>query len=75
MIFGGILLAVFGWHFLTSRFSFGSALKSDGPMLMSVGFGMVAGLSAWVVGIWGSSASFADAALHRPTRLPSSRRA
>ena len=35
---------MFGWHFLTSRFSFGSVLKSDGPMLMSVGFGMVAGL-------------------------------
>ena len=66
VIFGGILLAVFGWHFLTSRFSFGSALKSDGPMLMSVGFGMVAGLSAWVIGIWGSSASFADAALPPP---------
>jgi hypothetical protein len=66
VIFGGILLAVFGWHFLTSRFSFGSALKSDGPMLMSVGFGMIAGLSAWVIGIWGSSASFADAALPPP---------
>ena len=66
VIFGGILLAVFGWHFLTSRFSFGAALKADGPMLMSVGFGMIAGLSAWVIGIWGSSASLADAALPPP---------
>ena len=31
VIFGGILLSVFGWHFLTSRFSFGAALRSDGP--------------------------------------------
>src|SRR5262249_12720892 len=33
VIFGGILVAVFAWHFLTSRFSLGAALKSDGPML------------------------------------------
>ncbi len=66
VIFGGILLAVFGWHFLTSRFSFGAALKADGPMLMSVGFGMIAGLSCWVIGIWGSSASLAEAALPPP---------
>jgi hypothetical protein len=66
VIFGGILLAVFGWHFLSSRLSFGSALKADGPMLMSVGFGMIAGLSCWVIGIWGSSASLAEAALPPP---------
>jgi hypothetical protein len=47
VIFGGILLSVFGWHFLTSRFSFGSALRSDGPLLFSVGLGMFAGLACW----------------------------
>jgi hypothetical protein len=66
VIFGGILVAVFAWHFFTSRFSLGAALTSDGPMLMSVGFGMILGLSAWMIGIWGSSASFADAALPPP---------
>ena len=66
VIFGGVLLSVFGWHFLSSRFSLGAALRSDGPMLMSVGFGMILGLSAWMIGIWGSSASFADAALPPP---------
>jgi Major Facilitator Superfamily len=66
VIFGGILVSVFAWHFLTSRFSLGAALRSDGPMLMSVGFGMILGLAAWVIGIWGSSASFADAALPPP---------
>ena len=35
-------------------------------MLMSVGFGMIAGLAMWVVGIWGKSASLADAALPPP---------
>src|SRR6476619_3694544 len=35
-------------------------------MMMSVGFGMIAGLSCWVIGIWGSSASFAVAALPPP---------
>ena len=66
VIFGVVLLAIFGFHFLTSRFSFGSALRADGPMLMSVGFGMIVGLAMWVVGIWGKSASLADAALPPP---------
>jgi MFS family permease len=66
VVFGVILMAVFGWHFLTSRFSFGAALKADGPMLLSVGFGMIAGLASWVIGIWGSSASLAEAALPPP---------
>ena len=66
VIFGLVLLAVFGFHFLTSRFSFGSALRSDGPMLMSCGFGMIGGLAMWVVGIWGPTASLSDAALPPP---------
>jgi MFS family permease len=66
VIFGVVLMAVFGFHFLTSRFSLGAALKSDGPMLMSVGFGMIAGLACWVIGIWGASASLAEAALPPP---------
>ncbi len=66
VIFGVVLMAVFGWHFLTSRFSLGSALRSDGPMLMSCGFGMIAGLAMWVVGIWGPAAKLSDAALPPP---------
>jgi MFS family permease len=66
VIFGAVLMAVFGFHFLTSRFSLGAALRADGPMLMSVGFGMVVGLAMWVVGIWGGSASLAEAALPPP---------
>ena len=66
VIFGAVLMAVFGFHFLTSRFSFGAALRADAPMLMSVGFGMIAGLAMWVVGIWGEPASLAEAALPPP---------
>ncbi|MGH2539109.1 MAG: MFS transporter [Actinomycetota bacterium] len=66
VIFGAVLMAVFGFHFLTSRFSLGAALKADAPMLMSVGFGMIAGLGMWVVGIWGEPASLAEAALPPP---------
>ena len=66
VIFGVVLMAVFGFHFLTSRFSFGAALRADAPMLMSVGFGMIAGLAMWVVGIWGKPASLAEAALPPP---------
>ena len=66
VIFGVVLMAVFGFHFLTGRFSLGAALRSDGPMLMSVGFGMIVGLACWVVGIWGTSASLAEAALPPP---------
>ncbi len=66
VIYGVVLMAVFGWHFLTSRFSLGSALRSDGPMLMAAGFGMIAGLAMWVVGIWGPVAKLSDAALPPP---------
>ncbi|CAN5782525.1 hypothetical protein BH18ACT17_BH18ACT17_05100 [soil metagenome] len=66
VIFGAVLMAVFGFHFLTSRFSFGAALRTDAPMLMSVGFGMIAGLAMWIVGIWGKPASLAEAALPPP---------
>ncbi|HEX7248220.1 MAG TPA: hypothetical protein VF351_08990, partial [Actinomycetota bacterium] len=66
VIFGAVLMAVFGLHFFTSRFSLGAALRADGPMLMSVGFGMVAGLACWVIGIWGKPASLAEAALPPP---------
>ena len=66
VIFGAVLMAVFGFHFLTSRFSLGAALRADAPMLMSVGSGMVAGLACWVIGIWGKPASLAEAALPPP---------
>jgi MFS family permease len=66
VVFGVVLMAVFGFHFLTSRFSLGAALKADGPMLMSAGFGMIAGLASWVIGIWGTPASLAEAALPPP---------
>jgi Major Facilitator Superfamily len=66
VLFGATLLAVFGFHFLTSRFRLGEALRSDGPMLMSVGFGMIAGLASWVAGIWGTTANLKDAALPPP---------
>ncbi len=66
VLFGLTLMGMFGFHFLTSRFSLGAALKADGPLLMSTGFGMIFGLSFWVVGIWGPTAKFADAALPPP---------
>ncbi|HEV8563534.1 MAG TPA: MFS transporter [Actinomycetota bacterium] len=66
VLFGLSLMAVFGWHVLTSRFRFGEALKRDAPMLWSVGVGMIVGLAAWVVGVWGPTASLADAALPPP---------
>jgi MFS family permease len=66
ILFGLSLMAVFGWHLLTSRFRFGEALRADAPMLWSVGLGMIVGLAFWVVPIWGHSASFADAALPPP---------
>jgi MFS family permease len=66
VVFGVCLMAIFGWHFLTNRFSLGAALRADMPMLMSVGFGMIAGLSCWLIGIWGVTASLAEAALPPP---------
>ncbi|MBI2239048.1 MAG: MFS transporter, partial [Actinobacteria bacterium] len=66
VIFGASLMAVFGLHFLTSRFSLGAALNRDGPGLMATGFGMVFGLALWLVGPWGVRGSLADAALPPP---------
>ncbi len=70
VLFGLTLLAVFGWHFLSSRFSLGrfslaAAFRSDGPMLMSTGFGMIFGLALWF-GVWGPAAKFSDAAAPPP---------
>jgi MFS transporter len=66
VLFGVVLVAIFGFHVLTSRFSLAAALRSDGPMLMSVGSGMVFGLAMWLVGIWGRAADLAEAALPPP---------
>jgi hypothetical protein len=66
VVFGVSLMAVFALHFVTSRFSLGSALKTDGPALLSTGFGMIFGLATWVIGPWGASGSLADAALPPP---------
>ncbi len=66
VIFGLSLLAVFVLHFVTSRFSLGSALKADGHYLLSIGAGMVLGLGLWLVGPWGVKGSLADAALPPP---------
>ena len=68
VLFGVSLMGVWGTHLLTSRFRLGSALRSDGPLLLSTGFGMIAGLSLWVVGIWGPGGPelLKDAALPPP---------
>ena len=77
VIFGAVLMGVFGLPLPHEPLLLGAALKADAPMLMSVGFGMIAGLAMWVVGIWGKPASLAEAALpppytrgvlHRPSR-------
>ncbi len=68
VLFGISLLAVWGTHVVTSRFRFGSAMRSDGPLLLSTGSGMVTGLALWVVGIWGPGGPelLKDAALPPP---------
>ena len=68
VLFGVSLLGVWGFHVLTSRFRFGWALGSDGPLLLSTGSGMIAGLALWVVGIWGPGGPelLKDAALPPP---------
>lgn len=66
VVYGVCLLAVFGWHLLTSRFRLGSALRADAPMLLATGTGMIVGLACWVVGIWGVPASLQEAALPPP---------
>ena len=68
VLFGASLMAVWGTHVVTSRFRLGSAMRSDGPLLLSTGFGMIMGLALWVVGIWGPGGPelLKDAALPPP---------
>lgn len=66
VVFGGSLMAVFGLRVLTSRFHMAPALSELAPSLMSVGFGMLFGLSTWLIAPWGVSGSLADAALPPP---------
>jgi MFS family permease len=68
VLFGVSLLLVWGTHLITGRFRLGSALRVDGPLLLSTGFGMVVGLALWVVGIWGPGGPelLKDAALPPP---------
>jgi hypothetical protein len=65
-LFFAALLAVFGSHLVTGRFRIAPAIRSDGPMLLSVGSGMIAGLACWTLGIWGPSAKLSDAATVPP---------
>jgi hypothetical protein len=68
VLFGASLMAVWGTHVVTSRFRLGSAMRSDGPVLLSTGSGMIMGLALWVVGIWGPGGPelLKDAALPPP---------
>jgi hypothetical protein len=66
VIFGASLMALFGLRVLTSRFHLGPALKELGPSLMATGFGMIFGLSTWLMAPWGVAGSLADAALPPP---------
>ncbi len=66
VVFGFSVTALFGLHFLTSRFSLGSALRRDGPALLAAGFGIVFGLATWLASPWGVKGSLSDAALPPP---------
>jgi MFS family permease len=68
VLFGMSLIAVWATHLVTSRFRLGSAMRSDGPLLLSTGFGIITGLALWVVGIWGPGGPelLKDAALPPP---------
>jgi MFS family permease len=68
VLFGVSLMGVWGTHLITSRFRLGSAMRSDGPLLLSTGSGMITGLALWVVGIWGPGGPelLKDAALPPP---------
>ena len=68
VLFGVSLIGVWGTHSVTSRFRLGSAVRSDGPLLLSTGSGMITGLALWVVGIWGPGGPelLKDAALPPP---------
>jgi hypothetical protein len=64
--FAIVLIGGAGLHLVTSRFSIAATWRSDAAVLLSAGFGAIAGLAMWKVGAWGVQAPFADAALPPP---------
>jgi hypothetical protein len=58
-------LAVVG-RFVGTRLSVRRTMAAEGPVVASVGAGLVLGLAAWWFGLWGPSASISDAALAQP---------
>ena len=61
-----LLVALFGFRVITSRFRFGPAFSELAPSLLSIGFGMLFGLATWPLGPWGPPGALADAALPPP---------
>ena len=51
---------------IARRFSFGSVIRDDGPVLLSAGAAAVATYVVWKVGVWGEAASLSEAALPPP---------
>jgi hypothetical protein len=68
-LFGITLVFIAMVRLVTARFSVAKVLDTDGPQVMSVGIGMVLGIAAWIVGIWGVKGNLKDAALPPPLQL------
>ncbi len=66
IFFSVVLAAAAGLGWLANRFSIRKTLSTYAPTVLSAAAGVVAGLAAWQLGIWGVSASFSDAVLIQP---------
>jgi hypothetical protein len=53
-------------RFVAYRFSIHRVIRAEGPMLLAVGAGLLAGLAVWMLGLWGPSAPLSEAALPQP---------
>jgi hypothetical protein len=66
VVFGAVLGLGGGVRLVAYRFSFRRFLRAEGPILVTVGAGILAGLAAWRLGIWGPAASLSEAAVAQP---------
>ena len=66
VVFGGVLALGAGIRLVAYRFSFRRLVRAEGAILVTVVAGILAGLAAWRLGIWGPGASLSEAAVPQP---------
>lgn len=66
MVFGAVIGSGGAVRLVAYRFSFRRLARTEGAVLLTTAAGILAGLAAWHLGIWGPAASLSEAAVPQP---------